>query len=101
MLMLAYGWGTFEAYWICNFFGLSVGVGTVFMMEALSTAVDSILFMVPAKIGSQEGGKAAVFIASGPPAASGLAFGVVGHIRELRGSRSTPRMRRIDRKEFD
>lgn len=83
MFALAYGWGAFEAYWICRFIGLPVGVGAAFMVEALSTAVDSILFMVPAKIGSQEGGKVAVFAALGLPAASGLAFGVVRHIREL------------------
>ena len=80
---LAYAWGAFEAYWICHFIGLPVGVGAAFMIEALSTAVDSILFMVPAKIGTQEGGKAMVFAALGFSAASGLAFGVVRHIREL------------------
>jgi hypothetical protein len=80
---LAYAWGAFEAYWICHFIGLPVGVGVAFMIEALSTAVDSILFMVPAKIGTQEGGKVAVFAALGLPVASGLAFGVLRHIREL------------------
>jgi hypothetical protein len=80
---LAYAWGVVEAYWICHFIGLPVGVGAAFMIEALSTTVDSILFMVPAKIGTQEGGKAVVFAALGFSAASGLAFGVVRHIREL------------------
>lgn len=83
MFALAYAWGAFEAYWICHFIGLPVGVGAAFMIEALSTAVDSLLFMVPAKIGTQEGGKAVVFAALGLSAASGLAFGVVRHIREL------------------
>lgn len=83
LFVLAYAWGAFEAYWICHFIGLPIGVGAAFMIEALSTAVDSILFMVPAKIGTQEGGKAVVFTALGLSAASGLAFGVVRHIREL------------------
>ncbi len=83
LFLIGYAWGAFEAYWICHFIGLPVGVGVAFMIEALSVAVDSILFMVPAKIGTQEGGKAAVFAALGLPVASGLAFGVVRHIREL------------------
>ena len=83
MFVLAYAWGAFEAYWICHFIGLPVGVGAALTIEALSTAVDSILFMVPAKVGTQEGGKAAVFVALGLPAASGFAFGVVRHVREL------------------
>jgi len=83
LFLIGYAWGAFEAYWICHFIGLPVGVGVAFMIETLSVAVDSILFMVPAKIGTQEGGKAAVFAALGLPVASGLAFGVVRHIREL------------------
>ncbi len=83
LFALAYAWGAFEAYWICHFIGLPVGVGAAFMIEALSTAFDSLVFMVPAKIGTQEGGKVVVFAALGLSAASGLAFGVVRHIREL------------------
>ena len=83
MFLLAYVWGTFEAYWICYFIGRPVGVGAALTIEGLSTAVDSILFIVPAKIGTQEGGKAAVFAALGLPASSGLAFGIVRHVREL------------------
>jgi lysylphosphatidylglycerol synthase-like protein len=83
LFVLAYAWGAFEAYWICHFIGLPIGVGAAFMIEALSTAVDSILFVVPAKIGTQEGGKAMVFTALGLAAASGIAFGVIRHIREL------------------
>ena len=83
MFVLGYAWGAFEAYWICRFIGLPVGAGTALTIEALSTAVDGLLFMVPAKIGTQEGGKAAVFVALGLPAASGLAFGIVRHLREL------------------
>ncbi len=54
MFVLAYGWGSFEAYWICRFLG-----------------------------GTQEGGKVAVFAALGLPASLGLAFGLVRHVREL------------------
>jgi hypothetical protein len=42
-----------------------------------------MLFVVPAKIGTQEGGKVAVFAALGLPLPLGLAFGITRHVREL------------------
>ena len=83
MFVLAYGWGAFEAYWICRFLGIPVPVFTALAIEVLSVTVDGILFMVPAKIGTQEGGKVAIFAALGLPASLGLAFGLVRHLREL------------------
>jgi hypothetical protein len=83
MFVLAYGWGCFEAYWICRFLGIPVSVFTALAIEVLSVTVDGILFMVPAKIGTQEGGKVAVFAALGLPTSLGLAFGLVRHVREL------------------
>jgi uncharacterized membrane protein YbhN (UPF0104 family) len=83
MFVLAYGWGCFEAYWICRFLGIPVSVFTALAIEVLSVTIDGILFMVPAKIGTQEGGKVAVFAALGLPASLGLAFGLVRHVREL------------------
>ena len=52
-------------------------------IEVLSAAIDSLLFMVPAKVGTQEGGKTAIFATLGLSASAGLAFGIVRHIREL------------------
>jgi glycosyltransferase 2 family protein len=83
MFVLAYGWGSFEAYWICRFLGIPVPVFTAVTIEVLSVTVDGLLFVVPAKIGTQEGGKVAVFAALGLPASLGLAFGLVRHVREL------------------
>jgi len=83
MFALAYAWGAFEAYWICRFLLMPVPVITAFTIEVLSITVDGILFMVPAKIGTQEGGKVAVFAALGLPPSLGFAFGVVRHVREL------------------
>ncbi len=83
LFLLGYAWGTFEAYWICRFLGLPVSVRTAITIEVLSTTIDGILFMVPAKMGTQEGGKTAIFAALGLPPSSGFAFGVVRHVREL------------------
>lgn len=83
LFLLAYAWGTFEAYWICYFLGIPVSIGTALTIEALSTALDGLLFMVPARMGTQEGGKTAIFAALGLSPSSGFAFGVVRHVREL------------------
>ena len=83
MFALAYAWGAFEAYWICWFLGHPVSLATAAMIEVLSITVDGLLFVVPAKIGTQEGGKMAVFGMLGLSTSLGLAFGIVRHVREL------------------
>jgi hypothetical protein len=83
MFALAYAWGAFEAYWICRFLLMPVPALTAFTIEVLSITIDGILFMVPAKIGTQEGGKVAVFAVLGLPPSVGFAFGFVRHVREL------------------
>jgi uncharacterized protein (TIRG00374 family) len=79
----AWAWGAFEAYWICRFLGFPVSVSGALAIEALSAAIDSLLFFVPAKVGSQELGKVAVFTLLGLPRSAGFAFGIVRHVREL------------------
>lgn len=80
---LAYLWGAFEAYWIAYFLGLPITVETALIIEVLSTSVDGIFFMVPAKAGTQEVGKTAIFVALGLPKTAGFAFGLVRHAREI------------------
>lgn len=79
----AYAWNSVEAWWICRLIGLPVSVRTALTIEALSVAIDGLTFIVPAKIGTQELGKVAVFSLLGLPAPFGFAFGIVRHIREL------------------
>lgn len=79
----AYIWRAFEAFWICRFIGTPVTVKTALTIEVLSIAIDGALFVVPAKIGIQELGKTAIFSLLGLPLASGLAFGIVRHVREI------------------
>lgn len=83
MFVLAYAWGAFEAYWICRFLLIPVTVPTALTIEVLSVTIDGVLFLVPAKIGTQEGSKMAIFAALGLPPSLGFAFGIVRHIREL------------------
>ena len=83
MFALAYAWGAFEAYWICRFLLVPVAAATALSIEVLSITIDGLLFMVPAKIGTQESGKVVVFAVLGYPPSLGFAFGVVRHVREL------------------
>ncbi|MDD5656523.1 MAG: lysylphosphatidylglycerol synthase domain-containing protein, partial [Elusimicrobia bacterium] len=80
---LGFAWGAVEVMVICRCLGLRVDVVTAFSIEVLSVAVDSLFFMVPAKVGTQEAGKTAIFAGLGMPPALGLAFGLARHAREL------------------
>ena len=79
----AYAWGAVEAYLISRSLGLRLSASTILSIETLSAAVDGVLFMVPAKIGIQEGSKTAIFAALGLAPSAGFAFGLLRHLREL------------------
>jgi hypothetical protein len=79
------GWavGAAEIYLILHWIGAGVDWQTALALETGSVLVDGILFFVPAKIGTQEGGKVLLFAALGLNPARGLTVGVVRRIREL------------------
>jgi hypothetical protein len=80
---LGYGWGLIEVLLICRFMGVGIDPLGALAVETLSNVVDSLFFMVPAKLGTQEAGKTAIFAGLGYPPATGLAFGLIRHTREL------------------
>jgi putative membrane protein len=79
------GWamGVVEIYLILWFLGVPVTVHRALSIEVLSVAIDGMLFFVPAKVGTQEGGKVLIFTVLGLDPAKGLALGIVRRIREL------------------
>lgn len=79
------GWavGAAEIYLILAWLGTPVAWQTALALETGSVLIDGILFFVPGKIGTQEGGKVMLFIAFGLNPARGLTVGVVRRIREL------------------
>ena len=81
--MLGYSWGAAEVWLICHFLGLSIGVETALSIEFLSNLIDSLAFWVPAKIGTQEAGKTAIFAGLGLPPELGFTLGLIRHVREL------------------
>jgi hypothetical protein len=81
--MLGYAWGGAEVLLICYFMGLSMSPLAALAVEVFSNIVDSIMFFVPAKVGTQEAGKTAIFKLLGYRASQGLAFGLIRHTREI------------------
>jgi hypothetical protein len=81
--LLGFAWGAWEVLVICHFLDIRIDALTALSVEVLSVLVDSIFIVVPAKIGTQEAGKTAIFAGLGLPAGKGLAFGLVRHLREL------------------
>src|SRR5262245_30122818 len=78
------GWAVaVEIYVILAWVGAPVGWQTALALETGSVLIDGILFFVPAKMGTQEGGKVLLFAMMGLDPARGLTVGVVRRIREL------------------
>jgi len=79
------GWaeGLLEAGLILFFLHVPLSFERVLAIEVLSIAIEGILFFVPAKIGTQEGGKVVIFALLGLTPAQGLAFGLLRRVREL------------------
>ncbi|MDX6770261.1 MAG: lysylphosphatidylglycerol synthase domain-containing protein [Elusimicrobiota bacterium] len=83
VFMLGYAWGALEIWLIARFMGLDLPLSSALAIEFLSNLIDAMAFMVPAKIGTQEAGKAAIFAGLGLPPASGFTLGLIRHVREL------------------
>ena len=78
-----WAWGVVEIYLILWLLGLPVSVHRALTIEVLSVAIDGMLFFVPAKVGTQEGGKVLIFTVLGLDPGKGLALGILRRIREL------------------
>jgi putative membrane protein len=79
------GWvlGIVEVYLMLWFLGVPATVHRALTIEVLSVAIDGMLFFVPAKVGTQEGGKVLIFTVLGLDPATGLSLGILRRIREL------------------
>jgi putative membrane protein len=79
------GWtmGVVEIYLLLLFLDLDATLWRALTIEILSTSIDAALFFVPAKAGTQEGGKVLIFTLLGLPADKGLALGIARRLREV------------------
>jgi len=79
------GWcmGVVEVYIVLTFLEAGATLQRAMTIEILSVAFDALLFFVPAKAGTQEGGKVLIFQILGLDPAKGLALGIIRRLREL------------------
>jgi uncharacterized protein (TIRG00374 family) len=63
--------------------GSPVPAGTAFAIAVLTVLVEGFFFFVPARVGVQEGGLYAIFLALGLDPARGFSLGVIRRLREL------------------
>jgi len=75
--------GVVETYLILRLVRQPVALTAAFAIEVLAVAIEGAFFFVPAKIGTQEGGKVLIFLAMGLSPAKGLALGFVRRLRAL------------------
>lgn len=81
--LLVWQMGGVETFLILRFLRAPVGPLRAYGIEVLAVAIEGVLFFVPAKMGTQEGGKILIFLAAGLDPAKGLALGLARRIREL------------------
>jgi len=84
VLAFTLGWalGMLEVALMLWLLDIPVTLPTVLAIEVLSIVIDGILFFVPAKVGTQEAGKVAIFTVLGLDPAKGLALGILRRLRE-------------------
>ena len=76
-------WGVVEVYLILSFLDVPVNLHRALTIEVLSAAINGMLFFVPGKLGTEEGGKVLIFTILGLDPAKGLAMGIIRRMREL------------------
>ena len=81
--LLAWQAGAVETWLILRFLRAPVSARQAYAIEVLAVVIEGALFFVPAKIGTQEGGKVLIFLAAGLDAAKGFTLGFVRRLREL------------------
>ena len=80
---LAFALGALEIYLVVRFLDIPISLPVALAIEAFSTGVKFVSFMVPASLGVLEGGNVAIFAAYGLGGAAGLFYTLVRRLREI------------------
>lgn len=72
-----------EAYVLLALLGLPQSLGFAVVLAALASVVRAASFAIPASLGIQEGGNAAIFLSFGLPAPAAIAFTILTRLRQL------------------
>jgi hypothetical protein len=79
----AWQMGAVETFVILRLLGRPVGFPLALAIEVLSAAIEGAFFFVPARMGTQEGGRVLVFLWLGLDPAVGLVLALVRRAREI------------------
>ena len=75
--------GPVEIYILLTLLGAHPSAMAALLVEALGLLIERATFLIPAKLVSQEGGKALILAALGYGASVGFAVGVLRRIKEM------------------
>ena len=81
--LFAWSLGPVEIYLLLSFLGQKATVEVALLTEALGLLIERATFMIPAKLVSQEGGKALILGMLGYPPGIGFTVGLLRRIKEL------------------
>ncbi|HEY1852713.1 MAG TPA: lysylphosphatidylglycerol synthase domain-containing protein [Candidatus Binataceae bacterium] len=79
----AWSMGPVEIYILLTLLHQPARIVTVLLVEALGLLIERATFLIPAKLVSQEGGKALILSLLGYPAGVGFAIGVLRRLKEM------------------
>lgn len=84
-VFFACGWAVSaaEIFVALRLMGVAFGWRQALAIHALGVFIDGVIFFLPARAGSQEGGKILAFTAVGLPGGPGLTFGLLRRTREV------------------
>lgn len=85
LLFFAGGWAVSAAdiFVILRWMGVEFAWPQALAIHALAVFIDGVIFFLPARAGSQEGGKILAFTAVGLPGGAGLICGLLRRMREI------------------
>ncbi|HEX3408773.1 MAG TPA: lysylphosphatidylglycerol synthase domain-containing protein [Candidatus Binataceae bacterium] len=81
--LFAWGMGPVEIYILLTLLHQPATIVIVLLVEALGLLIERATFLIPAKLVSQEGGKALILALLGYPVGIGFAVGVLRRIKEM------------------
>ena len=79
----AWSIGVVETLLVLSLLGHPIALVPAVAIETMAVVIEGVLFFVPAKMGTQEGGRVLIFTLLGLPPSLGLALGLVRRAKEL------------------
>jgi hypothetical protein len=81
--VVAWSLGPIEIYILLKLLHQTATIQVALLVEGIGLLIERATFLIPAKLVSQEGGKALILAMLGYPAGSGFAIGILRRIKEM------------------